>query len=99
MSNQVLANAFLTIAALMPALASYFCAKYYFSFEVRSPQQMIVIASGLAVVLGTIFLQDWILNIFGMPIQNEYLRRLTAFQYLAAVIVFFWKLMRVQKSR
>lgn len=95
MNNLQMGYTLVSAIALMPALAAYFSAKYYFSFKARSWRQIIAISLALLAMFGAIFLQDFVVAEFGVQGMVPYLRKLTLFQYLAAVIVFYWKLSRV----
>jgi glucan phosphoethanolaminetransferase (alkaline phosphatase superfamily) len=93
------AHLVVTVVGLLPVAAAYIEAKHYFRFKQRSLQQFLAVGLTLLVLLGAIPLQSWVLDWCGFSTSDEYLRRLTFFQYLIALIVFSWRLWRTNQMR
>ena len=93
------AHLLVTLTGLLPTAVAYLQAKYYFRFAQRSVQQLLAVGLALVVMLGVIPLQVEILGWCGFSTPNEYLRKLTFFQYLFALIVFAWKLSDTYRKR
>lgn len=98
MTSNAIAYSLATVVGIIPSIVAYLQAKYYFAFPRRSPKQLMVIFFALLAIYGVIPLQDEILIAFNLSTQNEFLRRLTLFQYLAAVIVFVWRFAHTQRG-
>jgi hypothetical protein len=84
------------VIGLVPATVAYFEAKFFFAFRRRSALQIAFVAGGLVIMLGVLVTQGIISAWFTAGEAREFLRRITPFQYLAALIVFFWKLSRIR---
>ena len=97
--NQILGYFLISLIAVVPGVTAYFHAKNFFKFPQKSILQFAAIIASLVLMFGVIPVQGEILDVLEIGAKNDYLRKLTLFQYLIAAVIFFWKLRDVEKKR
>ena len=86
----------LVLTAMLPAIAAFVRAKYFFHFPRRS-MQLLMTAPTLLAMFGVLPLQWLLQDSLRPPVSRDLWSAMTAIQYAAAAIVFVWKLTSEQR--